>query len=152
MGHVREQPQGQVLPADRRRTQAAEAGDRGMAGSLNHCGAVSGGKGDVVKYFWAFWARLTGLFRKNWREQEMAQEFESHLEMHIDDNIRAGMSPEQARRAALVKFGGMEAARESMRETSRLMWIDTTWRDLRYALRGLRLNPGFATTAILSLA
>ena len=98
------------------------------------------------------WARAAGLFRRNWRERELAAEFESHLEMHIDDNIRAGMSPEQARREALVKFGGMEAAKESVRETSRLVWLETAARDVRYALRGLRLNPGFATTAVLSLA
>jgi len=104
-----------------------------------------------MKALWRIWARVTGLFRKNWRDREMAQEFESHLQMHIDDNIRAGMSPEQARREALVKFGGMEAAKESVRETSRLLWIDTAFRDMRYALRGLRLNPGFATTAVLSL-
>jgi putative ABC transport system permease protein len=97
------------------------------------------------------WARITGLFHKNRRDREMAQEFESHVQMHIDDNVRSGMSPERARREALVKFGGMEAAKESVRETSRLMWIDTALRDMRYALRGLRLNPGFATTAILSL-
>ena len=97
------------------------------------------------------WARLTGLFHKGQRDREMAQELESHLQMHIDDNVRAGMSPEQARREALVKFGGMEAAKESVRETARLMWIDTALRDMQYALRGLRLNPGFATTAILSL-
>ncbi len=105
-----------------------------------------------MRSLWAFWARVKGLFRKSWRERELTAEFESHLQMHIDDNIRAGMSPEQARREALVKFGGLETAKESIRETSRLMWIDTTWRDLRYALRGLRMNPGFAATAILSLA
>jgi putative ABC transport system permease protein len=104
-----------------------------------------------VKALWRVWARVTGLFRKNWRDREMAQEFESHLQMHIDDNVRMGMSSEQARREALVKFGGMETARESVRETSRLLWIETIWQDLRYALRGLRLNPGFATTAVLSL-
>jgi putative ABC transport system permease protein len=104
-----------------------------------------------MKALWRVWARATGLFRKSRRDREMAQEFESHVQMHVDDNIRAGMSPEQARREALVKFGGMEAAKESVRETSRLMWIDTALRDMRYALRGLRLNPGFATTAILSL-
>ncbi|HEY2363096.1 MAG TPA: ABC transporter permease [Candidatus Angelobacter sp.] len=104
-----------------------------------------------MKALWRVWARVTGLFRKNWRDREMAQEFESHVQMHIDDNVRAGMSPEQARREALVKFGGMEAAKESVRETSRLMWLDTALRDMRYALRGLRLNPGFATTAVLSL-
>ena len=104
-----------------------------------------------MKALLRFWARMIGLFHKDRRDREMAQEFESHLQMHIDDNVRAGMSPEQARREALVKFGGMEAAKESIRETTRLMWIDTALRDVRYALRGLRLNPGFATTAILSL-
>jgi putative ABC transport system permease protein len=104
-----------------------------------------------MKTLWRVWARVTGLFRKDWRDREMAQEFESHVQMHIDDKVRAGMSPEQARREALVKFGGMEAAKESVRETSRLLWIDTAVRDVRYALRGLRLNPGFATTAVLSL-
>ena len=94
-----------------------------------------------MKALWRVWARVTGLFRRNRRDREMAQEFESHVQMHIDDNVRAGMSPEQARREALVKFGGMEAAKESVRETSRLMWIDTALRDMRYALRGLRLNP-----------
>ena len=104
-----------------------------------------------MKALLRLWARMIGLFHKNRRDREMAHEFESHLQMHIDDNVRAGMSVEQARREALVKFGSMEAAKESIRETSRLMWIDTALRDVRYALRGLRLNPGFAATAILSL-
>src|SRR6476469_5742793 len=122
-----------------------------MAGSFKHCRPVSGGEGAIMKLLWRAWARLTEMFRKGRREREMAEEFESHLQMHIDDNIRAGMSPEQARREALVKFGGMEAAKESVRETSRLLWIETAMRDVRYALRGLRLNPGFAATAVLSL-
>ena len=105
-----------------------------------------------MKTLWRWWARAAGLFRKSSREQDMAQEFESALEMHIDDNIRAGMSPEEARRAALVTFGGIEAAKESVRETSRLLWVETFTRDARYALRGLRLNLGFTATAVFSLA
>src|SRR5262249_54576298 len=97
-------------------------------------------------------ARLSGLFHKDWREGELRDEFESHPAMHIDDNVRAGMPPEEARRQALLKFGGLEAAKESIRETARLRWIETTMQDIRYALRGLRLNPAFAVTAILSLA
>jgi putative ABC transport system permease protein len=105
-----------------------------------------------MKWVRALVARLSGLFHKDRREGELRDEFESHLAMHIDDNVRAGMSPEEARRQALLKFGGMEAAKESVRETARLRWIETTVQDIRYALRGLRLNPAFAVTAILSLA
>src|SRR5438552_18510628 len=96
--------------------------------------------------------RIGGLFNKQRRDQELDEEIESHLQMHIDDNLRSGMSPEEARRQALIKFGSLEAAKESVRESARLLWLETAWQDIRYALRGLRLNPGFATTAILSLA
>lgn len=105
-----------------------------------------------MKKLWVLWARVVGLFRRDWREREMAEEFESHLQMHIDDNIRTGMSPQQARREALIKFGGIETAKEAVHDTSRFLWIETSVRDIQYALRGLRLNPGFAATAIISLA
>jgi predicted permease len=105
-----------------------------------------------MKVFWVLWARVTGLFCKSWRERELAEEFESHLQMHMDDNIRGGMSPEQARREALLKFGGVEAAKEGVRETSRLAWLETTWHDLQYAVRQFRGSPGFTFTAVLTLA
>ncbi|HKW76764.1 MAG TPA: ABC transporter permease, partial [Terriglobales bacterium] len=99
-----------------------------------------------------FWARIRGFASVNWRDAEIEREFESHLEMHIEDNIRSGMAPEEARRQALLKFGGVESVKESVRHESRLVWLETLWQDIRYSLRGLRLNPGFAATAILSLA
>jgi len=105
-----------------------------------------------MKKLWAWWARVSGLFSKNRREREMADEFSSHFEMHVEDNIRAGMKPEEARREAMLKFGSMEAARESVREMARPLWFETTFQDLRYALRSLRLNPGFAMAGVLSLA
>jgi len=96
--------------------------------------------------------RLTAWFSRTRRERDWADEFESHFRMHIDDNLRAGMSPEEARREALVKFGGVESAKESMRDRATFVWIETAWQDIRYAWRSLRRSVGFAATAILSLA
>src|SRR5215469_13226609 len=105
-----------------------------------------------MKAVHAFFNRLSGWFHRQERDRDMMQEFESHLEMHIEDNVRAGMSPQEARRQALIKFGGMESAKESVRDRARFLWVETALQDLRYSLRGLRRNPGFAITAIVSLA
>src|SRR5258708_27680596 len=96
--------------------------------------------------------RLAAYFGKPRREREWTTEFESHLRLHIEDNLRAGMSPPEARRQAFAKFGSVESAKESMRDRATFVWIDTTWRDIRYAWRSLRRSSGFAVTAILSLA
>ena len=100
----------------------------------------------------ALLARLAGWSGKKQREREWSAEFESHLRLHIDDNLRAGMSAEEARREALVKFGSIESVKESMRDRATFVWIDTSWQDIRYAFRSLRRSSGFAVTAILSLA
>lgn len=104
-----------------------------------------------MKTLRTLFARFTGWFQQSRRERDMMDEFESHLELHIADNLRSGMNPEEARRQALLKFGGIETARESVREQARFLWLETAWQDFCYALRGLRRNAGFATTAILSL-
>ena len=96
--------------------------------------------------------RLAGLFSKARRERELADEFESHFQLHVEDNLRRGMSAQEARRDARLRFGGIDSAKESMREGSTIMMLETTWQDLKYAARGMRGNPGFAVTAILSLA
>ncbi len=96
--------------------------------------------------------RLCGHFGKARREREWAAEFESHLEMDIADNLPSGMSPEEARRQALIRFGGVEPVKESMRDRASLGWVDEAWRDIRYALRGLRRSPGFAVITLLSLS
>ena len=96
-------------------------------------------------------ARLAGHFRKSRRERDMADELASHFQMHIQDNLRAGMTAEEARRAAVLRFGSVESAKEEIRDMSTTVWLETTLRDVQYALRGLRRNPGFAATAILSL-
>ena len=100
----------------------------------------------------AFFLRLAGWRGRARREQDLRDEFEAHLAMHIDDNLRAGMTADEARRAALVKFGGMESAKESMRDGWTLVWLETVWQDVRYAARGIWRSPAFSATVIVSLA
>jgi hypothetical protein len=96
--------------------------------------------------------RLFGLFHNARREREFAEELESHLAMHIEDNLRAGISPEEARRQAQIKLGGVTRTQELHREQRGLPMLGTLMHDLRFGLRMLRKNLGFTFVAILTLA
>ena len=104
-----------------------------------------------MKWLRASWMRLCSLFHKQQLERELNDELASHLEMHIEDNLRTGMTPEAARRDALLKLGGLEQTKEIYRGQRGLPAIETALQDLRFGLRMLRRSPGFSILAILCL-
>lgn len=86
------------------------------------------------------------------RDADLAREIEAHLALEIDENLARGLSPEEARRRAHVKFGSSRRVRETEWENNTMRLIDDGWRDLKYSLRTLARTPGFTVAAVLVMA
>ena len=96
--------------------------------------------------------RLRAFFGKRNSQDELDTEMAAHLELAIDENLRLGMTPGEARRRAFIRFGVLEQAKERYRENSGLPALDTVLQDLRYSWRTLLRDRGFTLAAVLILA
>jgi predicted permease len=96
--------------------------------------------------------RISNLFSRSSMDREIDAELKSHIEMRIEDNLASGMSAEDARRDALLRFGNPTATKERVTGMDAALMLDSIWADVRYAFRQLRKFPIFAGTTILTLA
>jgi predicted permease len=92
------------------------------------------------------------LFHKDRVDQEFTEEIQAYLDMVTEENIRQGLTPQEARRNALVEVGGVEQVQERVREIRMGQFIETTWRDIRFGVRALVHSPIFTVVTVLSLA
>src|SRR5437867_2566293 len=96
--------------------------------------------------------RLRTLLQRDRVERELEEEFQFHIEQRIELETAKGISPEEARSIALRAMDGVEQQKEQCRDMRRMNYVDDLMRDLRYAGRAMRRNPGFAALAVLIMA
>jgi predicted permease len=96
--------------------------------------------------------RISNLFFRSTVDREVEAELKSHIEMRIEDNIARGMSPEDARRDALLRFGNPTTTKERVTSADVALAFESVCADTRYSFRQLRKSPGFAVTTVLTLA
>src|SRR5215470_2932834 len=105
----------------------------------------------MIRRLRALGLRITGLLFQTRAERDFREELESHLRMHIDENVRSGMDPQEARRVALLKLGGVAPTQEAYRDQRGLPFIDAAWQDFRRAFRFLLKKPTLIAVTTVSI-
>ncbi len=95
--------------------------------------------------------RVRSFFQRRQRDSEMDAEVAAHLELAVEENMRRGMSAEEARRQAMIRFGGVTQAKEQQREARGLPWLDVLLQDMRFTFRTLGRDRGFTVIAVIIL-
>src|SRR5436190_4398895 len=104
-----------------------------------------------MKFLRAWLTRLSSVFGSSRSERDLSAEIDSHLQLHIDDNLRAGMRPDEARRRAVIALGGIESTKEAIRDRRGVPFVESLLRDVRYGIRTLIKSPGFTIAGIIIL-